>query len=44
MSQSLRHSNFEWIHNYRTINFSNIPDGSSEAFILEVDLEYPESL
>ena len=44
MSQSLPHSNFEWIHNYTAINFSNIPNDSSEGFILEVDLEHPESL
>ena len=43
MSQSSPYSNFERIHNYTTITFWNIPDDSSEGFILEVDLEYPES-
>ena len=34
ISESLPHSNFEWIHKYLTINFSNIPYDSSEGFIL----------
>ncbi|XP_074038757.1 uncharacterized protein [Leptinotarsa decemlineata] len=42
MSQYLPYGGFEWMDT--NIDITNVPDDASEGYILEVDLEYPNSL
>lgn len=46
MSQYLPKKNFEWVENIEEEDpeFFNVPDNASVGYLLEVDLEYPESI
>ena len=44
MAESLPYASFEWEENLDEPNFFNVPDDADIGYILEVDLEYPESL
>lgn len=44
MMEYLPYGCFEWVEGPKSIDFCNIPDTSPEGYILEVDLEYHESL
>nr|XP_022909031.1 uncharacterized protein LOC111420296 [Onthophagus taurus] len=46
MSQFMPVSNFKWLseNEIQNLDFNNIPDNSDFGYILDVDIEYPETL
>lgn len=46
MSQALPYRSFKWVSSgeFDSVNIFNVPDDSENGYILEVTLEYPESL
>nr|CAH7717033.1 unnamed protein product [Callosobruchus chinensis] len=44
MSEPLPYGGFDWVENFKNFDVMSIADDSSEGYILQVDLEYPDSL
>ncbi|XP_070526022.1 uncharacterized protein [Cardiocondyla obscurior] len=44
MCQPLPYAEFQWVDNASTFNVMGVPLDSSDGYILEVDLEYPQHL
>ena len=44
MSGYLRYGGFKWLKDVDNFNVNSISENSSTAYILEVDIEYPEKL
>ncbi|XP_070522413.1 uncharacterized protein [Cardiocondyla obscurior] len=44
MCQPLPYAEFQWVDNASTFNVMDVPLDSSDGYILEVDLEYPQHL
>ncbi|KAJ8949457.1 hypothetical protein NQ318_007558 [Aromia moschata] len=44
MSQALPVGEFQWMKNVENFNVHAVPDDAYEGYILEVDVEYPETL
>lgn len=44
MSEYLPKGEFEWIENVDDLEFYKVPDDSNYGYIVECDIEYPESI